>query len=183
MQTGCGVRGGVAGGAAGGGELFRRGVRRSPPCVRSCAISFVFWVCRAVAHTPASGGQKHVARLVVLLVGVGSFAACGDPPKHRLADPPIRGSAHPPIHISIDRFISAYPPIRQPTAHRSGDLAIHRSRDHAPKLERQSHAYIGRDVRGGGGGAGRGEFFSLWGVVFSAACPGEGDMTGGGRMR
>ena len=109
MHTCCGVRGGVAGGAAGGGELFRRGVRRSPPCVRSCAISFVFWVCRAVAHTPASGGQKHVARLVVLLVGVGSFAACGYPPKHRLADPPIRGSAHPPIHISIDRFISAYP--------------------------------------------------------------------------
>ena len=67
--------------------------------------------------------------------------------------------------------------------HRPRDLAIHRSRDHAPKLERQSHAHIGRDVRGGGGGAGRGEFFSLWGVVFSAACPGEGDMTGGGRMR
>ena len=78
MQTGCGVRGGVAGGAAGGGELFRRGVRRSPPCVRSCAISFVFWVCRAVAHTAASDGQKHVARLVVLLVVVSSFAVVCD---------------------------------------------------------------------------------------------------------
>ena len=47
---------------------------------------------------------------------------------------------------------------------RSGDMAIHRSRDHAPKLERQSHAYIGRDVRGGGGGAGGGEFFFRCGV-------------------
>ena len=38
--------------------------------------------------------------------------------------------------------------------HRPRDLAIHRSRDHAPKLERQSHAYIGRGVRGGGAGGG-----------------------------
>ena len=79
--------------------------------------------------------------------------------------PPSLLSASAGSKVSIDRFISAYLPIRQPTAHRSGDLAIHRSRDHAPKLERQSYAYIGRGVRGGGGaGAGGGGFFFRCGV-------------------
>ena len=152
-------------------------------CRESLAISR-----KCVVQLPCPRpGRTNTCRLTGGVAGGGELFRCARLstylPTRRSSDPRICGSAHPPIHISIDRFISAYLRIRQPTAHRPGDLGIPRSRDHAPKLERQSHAYIGRDVRGGGGGAGGGEFFSLWGVVFSAACPGEGDMTGGGGMR